>query len=133
MAITRLLPVTLATAMLLIATVFGVAAQAANPTDLSGRAYNITITTDGGPQQDRLVFSSKDLSAKMMLGDTKLPYTMKSKGKTLTFDATQTAADGSVMDISGTITGDTVTGTITMTPKGGTAKALNYTNVKPKP
>ena len=132
MPLARSLSISVASLILLIAAACGMSVQAANPTDLSGRAYNITITAEGGDQKDRLVFSTKDLSAKNLLGDSKLPYTFKMKGKSITFTATQTGSDGSVMTIDGTISGDNVTGSISFTPKGGTAKSLNYTSVKPK-
>jgi len=105
---------------------------AATPTDLSGQAFNIYIG-DGGMQKDRMVFNTKEVSLPGVLGDTKIPYTMSSKRKTITFSAKQTMADGSAIDIEGTITGQDVTGTISMTPKGGTAKSLTYTSTKPKP
>jgi hypothetical protein len=121
-----------AIALLLITAALGVPLlTAATPTDLSGQAFTIYIG-DGGAQKDRLVFNTKEASLPMVLGDAKIPYTMSAKRKSYTFSAKQTNADGSIIDIEGTITGQDVTGTISMTPKGGTAQTLNYTSTKPK-
>jgi hypothetical protein len=117
--------------LLLIAAALGVPLQAATPTDLSGQAFTIYIG-DGGMQKDRMVFSTKEVALPAVLGDSKIPYTMTAKKKTFTFSAKQTTADGSVIDIEGTIDGQNVNGTIAMTPKGGAAKTLNYTSTKPK-
>ncbi len=117
--------------LLLLAMALGACLHAAAATDLSGKAFTIYIG-DGGATKDRLVFNTKEASLPGMLGDTKVPYTMSSKKKTFTFSAKQTMADGSAVDIEGTIEGDTVNGSISLTPKGGQAKSLNYTSTKPK-
>jgi hypothetical protein len=131
MTIARTTSPGLAIAFLLIAAAFGVSVQAATPTDLSGQAFTIYIGADGSTK-DRMVFNAKEVSLPMILGDSKIPYTMTSAKKKTTFSAKQTMADGSAIDIEGTISGQDVNGTITMTPKGGAAKSLNYTSTKPK-
>ena len=121
----------LAIALLLIAAALGVPLlTAATPTDLSGQAFTIYIGPDAS-NKDRMVFNAKEVSLPSVLGDSKIPYTMTPKKKTFTFSAKQTNADGSSIDIEGTISGDNVSGTIAMTPKGGTATTLNYTSTKP--
>jgi hypothetical protein len=121
----------LAIALLLCATALGVPVATAATTDLSGQAFTIYIG-DGGMQKDRMVFNAKEVSLPSVLGDAKIPYTMTAKKKTFTFSAKQAMADGSAIDIEGTIDGQNVNGSIAMTPKGGAAKTLNYTSTKPK-
>lgn len=131
MPLARTASPSLALALLLIAAVLGVTVQAATPTDLSGQAFTIYIGADAS-MKDRMVFNTKEVSLPGVLGDSKIPYTMTAKRKTYSFSAKQTMADGSVIDIEGSITGQSVSGTISMTPKGGAAKTLNYTSTKPK-
>jgi hypothetical protein len=120
-----------AIALLLVAAALSVPVLAATPTDLSGQAFTVYLNSDIN-NKDRMVFNTKEVSLPSVLGDSKLPYTMAAKKKTFTFSAKQTNADGSVIDIEGTITGQDVSGTISMTPKGGAAKSVPYTSTKPK-
>ncbi len=132
MTLARTASPSLAIALLLITAALGVPRlMAATPTDLSGQAFTIYIGPDAG-NKDRLVFNAKEVGLPSILGDMKIPYTMAAKKKTTTFSAKQTNADGSSIDIEGTISGQDVNGTISMTPKGGAAKSLNYTSTKPK-
>jgi hypothetical protein len=122
----------LAIALLLLAAALGVPVlTAAAATDLSGQAFTIYIGADAS-MKDRMVFNAKEVSLPSVLGDAKIPYTMSAKKKTITFSAKQAMADGSSIDIEGSISGQDVSGTIVMTPKGGAAKTLNYTSTKPK-
>lgn len=115
---------------LLLAGLCGNAAQAA--VDLSGQAFNITITASGGGEtKDRLRFTAKELTCDT-LGGQKVPYTAapKKKSKAITYEATVTDASGNTIAISGEVEGQDTHGTITMTPKGGQAMVANFTSVK---
>ena len=112
----------LAALVLLLGAAPAASAAAAEPT-LAGRAFTLTLKGDAGEMPDRLVFNNKELTCKLL---GKMPYTLKAKKKAITFDGTTTDDTGGTVAITGDVAGANVTGTITFTPKKGTAKTLTF-------
>ena len=97
--------------------------------DLAGKSFAITLMAPGGEQKDHLSFTAKELNCKTT---GKIAYTASAKKKAVTFEATTTDASGGTTVVSGEVDGQDVHGTITVTPKGGQAAAINFTSVKAK-
>lgn len=116
----------LAIALLMIAALSG-----ASAVDLAGKSFAITLMAPGGEQKDHLSFTATDLTSKTT---GKISYTAsaKKKSKAITFEATTTDANGGTLVISGEVDGQDVHGSITQTPKGGQAVAINFSSAKTK-
>jgi hypothetical protein len=102
---------------------------------LDGTRWSVELKTEGEkPMPDTLVFEQGmfDSIACHQYGFGKGPYDAKKKGMAATFTAFTTSAREGMMEWSGEVTGDKISGAMTWHPTKGKAKKFTFTGTKEK-
>jgi hypothetical protein len=104
------------------------AAQPDPPADLNGESFAIVFLTEKGKPKDKLVFGPEGATCQA-LGEkpVKVSYVGKKKQKSVEFSGKFTDAKGAVIELTGSVSGPDVHGTITIRPKDDDATARNFT------
>jgi hypothetical protein len=98
------------------------------PPALKGQTYDISFLTEKGKPHDKLSFDA-DGALCMALGPDKIAVSCKyhdRKKKEIDYSGTFTDAKGALIELSGSVSGTDIHGSITITPKDDDPKARNF-------
>ena len=101
------------------------------PADLNGQVFAIVFLTEKGKPKDTLTFGPDGAACKA-IGDKpiKVAYVTKKKQKSVEFTGKITDDKGTVIEISGSVSGADIHGSITTTAKDDDPKARNFTGTR---
>ena len=100
------------------------------PPTLKGQSYDISFLTEKGKPHDKITFDGDGASC-LALGPAKIAISCKyhdkrGKIKDIDFTGKFTDAKGAVIEVSGSVSGTDIHGSITITPKDDDPKARNF-------
>lgn len=98
------------------------------PATLKGQTFDISFLTEKGKPRDKISFDGDSASC-AALGQAKIQITCKyhdKRNKVIDFSGKLTDAKGGVIELSGSVSGTDIHGSITITPKDDDPKARNF-------
>ena len=101
------------------------------PPSLAGQLFAITFLTEKGKPHDKLAFTTDGASSVSLgAGTIKVAYKYSGKGKVVEFSGTFTDAKGTVTELTGSVSGSDIHGTIVTTAKDDDPQARNFNGTR---
>lgn len=101
------------------------------PPTLTGQTFSISFLFEKGKPHDKLAFGPDGASCAALIATLKVTYKYSGKNsKVVDFTGKTTDAKGTVTELTGSVTGTDIHGTITTTAKDDDPVARNFSGTK---